>query len=299
MESNFFLGRIKALFPIGALAIVAVVAVTTAMTILGDTQSEATVAPSASGPSPTAAFSDAPSASPTESPSPLLTVPLPSAAPVVLTIYKAEHDPSRIWYVVWRYPRFQPGSTPLAAAMNQDILDEVNTRIASFEGGPAAVQQAAGKVNTLTGSFTVDMVSWDLVSLTLKWVDDTAPGNLATNIETLNYALDSGERLDLGQLFVDTQAALSIVSAQSGQQLTRSLGAGFDPTVVAAGITAVATNFSNWALTPAGLKITFSEYQVGTLAVGMPSVLIPWASLKSVMQPDGPAARLAGFPAHT
>jgi hypothetical protein len=301
MESNFLLRRIKALFPVAALAIVALVAVTTAMTILGDAQSDATPAPLASGLATATIATGSPSAvaSPSETPSPLMTVPLPATTPVILTIYKGEHDPNRIWFVVWRYPQFRAGSTPLATAMNQDILDEIQTRITAFEGGPAAVRQLPGKVNTLTGTFTVDMLSPDLVSLTLKWVDDTSPAHSATNIETLTYALNSGERLDFGQLFVDPQAALAILAQQSEAQLRRSLGADYDPVVVAHGSAAAGANYDNWALTTAGLKVTFAEYQVGTYADGMPAVLIPWSSLKSVMRPDGPAARLAGFPAHT
>jgi hypothetical protein len=219
--------------------------------------------------------------------------------PVVLTIYKGERDPHRIWYVVWRYPQLRESSTPLASLVNQDILDEVTTRITAFEVGPAAVEQLPGKTNSLTGSFTVDMLSFDLVSLTLRWVDDTSPAHPSTSIQTLTYALNSGQRLDFGQVFLDTPAALAILSEQSRQQLTRLLGADYDPSVVADGTAAVGTNFANWALTPAGLKVTFAEYQVGTYANGMPVVVVPWSSLRSVMRPDGPVARLAGFAAPT
>ena len=143
------------------------------------------------------------------------------------------------------------------------------------------------------------MLSPDLASLTLKWVDDTSPAHPSTTIETLNYALNSGQRIDFDQIFLDTQAAVAIISQQSKAQLRKSLGKDYNPTVVDDGAAAVADNFDNWALTPAGLKVTFAEFQVGAYTDGMPSVLIPWSSLKSVMRPDGPAARLAGFPTPT
>jgi|GEM_PF-1296699 hypothetical protein len=298
MEPSHFLGRIKGLFPIAALALVALVAVTTAMTILGNTQAGATFEPPSLPVVKPTASTTAPSgpALATETDTPVPTVPLPSTPPVVLTIYKGDRDPHRIWFVVWRYPQLRTGSTPLAGVVNQDIVDEVTTRIATFEEGPAVQQQLPGKTNNLTGTFTVDMVSWDLVSFTLKWVDDTAPGHPSISIETVNYALDSGQRLDFGQIFLDTQAAVAIISQQSQEQLRKSLGKRYDATLVAAGAGAVADNFDDWALTPAGLKVVFAEFQVGTAAVGMPSVSIPWASLKGVMQPNGPAARLAGLP---
>jgi hypothetical protein len=299
MESNAFLRRIKVLFPVASLVLVALVAVTIAMTTLGDTQSDATNPPSASpAASPTIA-SLAPSALASPTASPVATVSLPPTMPVILTIYKGDRDPGRIWFVVWRYPQFRVGTTPLASVMNQDIVDEVTTRIEAFEDGPAAVRQLPGKTNNLTGTFTVNMLSPDLASLTLKWVDDTSPAHPSTTIETLNYALNSGQRIDFDQIFLDTQAAVAIISQQSKAQLLKSLGKDYDAGVVDDGAAAVADNFDNWALTPAGLKVTFAEFQVGTYADGMPSVLIPWSSLKGVMQPNGPAARLAGFPTPT
>ena len=118
MESNFFVRRIKGLFPILALAVVAVVAVTTAMTVLGNTQADATPSPSGPPATPTIAPIGSPSELPTDSPTPLMSVPLPSSMPVILTVYHGERDPKRIWFVVWRYPQFRNGSTPLASVVN-------------------------------------------------------------------------------------------------------------------------------------------------------------------------------------
>ncbi len=296
MESNRFLRRIKLVFPLAALALVALVAVTTAMTILGDTQPNPTPAPSAGSSATPSRSSPVPApTSPPPTYTPVATVRLPSTPPVVLTIYKGDHDPNRLWFVVWRYPQLRADSTPLASVVNQDISDEVTTVIETFEEGPAAQRQAPGKTNNLTGSYVVDMVAPDLASFTLKWIDDTAPGHPVIHLETLTYALNSGQRIDFSQLFFDMDAAVAIISQQAQIQLSRSLGKHYDPAAVAFGAAAVIGNFPNWSLTTAGLKVTFDEYQVGTAAAGLPSVVIPWSLLKGVMQPNGPAARLAGF----
>jgi hypothetical protein len=296
VESNFLVRRLKALVPVAALVVVALVAVTTAMTILGDSAPDPTFIIPTLSPSPSATPLPTPYDPPTDTPTPLKTVPVPAKPPVVLTIYHGEHDPNRVWFVVWRYPELRPGSTPMAAAVNADILDEVQTRIEAWENGPAAVQQVPGKTNNLTGSFSVNMNANDLFSVTLKWVDDTSAAHSATSVETLTYALNSGERLDFGQVFADEQAALTIISSQARTQLSKSLGADYDPAAVEQGTAAVGANFNNWALTPSGLRIIFAEYQVGTYAAGMPTVLIPWSSLVTVVAPNGPAARLAGLP---
>jgi hypothetical protein len=280
-----------------ALGLLGLGSVTVAMVTLGSTEPDYTPAPAASvaastpptlEPSPT----DAPL--PSDAPSPVMTVTLPRTPPEVLTVVTQAHASDKVWSLVWRYPQVK--GTPLAATVNADIVDEVQTRIGSFEGGPAAVQQLPGKVNTLTGSFSANMVSPELLSLTLRWVDDTSPAHDATSISTMNYDLAGGQRISLLDLFTDQEGALTIISAESRTQLIKLLGSDYDPTVAEPGSAALPTNFANWALTPAGLRITFDEYQVGTFADGMPTVVIPWAKLQNVMIPVGAVARLAGFP---
>ena len=51
-----------------------------------------------------------------------------------------------------------------------------------------------------------------------------------------------------------------------------------------------ADNFDGWNLTDQDLVITFSEYQVAPYAMGMPHVSIPFASLRTLLDPAGPLA---------
>jgi hypothetical protein len=300
MESNFVMRRLKALLPVAAIAVLAVVAVTIAMTILGGDPTEPVVPPSVPATVPGGSQSGAPSATASATGySPGYTEPLPSTPPVVRTERRRERDPNGVWYVDFMYPQFQPGTTPLGYIVNQDIASEIDTRIVAFEGGPAAVREIPGKRNQLTGSYGIDILSPDLVSFTLRWVDDTAVDHPVTSVETLNYALNTGQRLDFGAIFADQPGAFAILSEQSRIKLRQLLGNAYDPTVVEGGTNPIGTNFTNWALTEAGLKITFPEFQVGNYATGTPFVVISWSDLKLVMRPDGPASRLAGFPAGT
>ena len=299
MESNFLMRRLKALLPVAGIAVVAVVAVTTAMTILGgDAPGAVVVPPSGAAPVPGGSPSGAPSASATGY-APGYTAPLPSTPPVLRTDRRRETDPNGVWYVDFMYPQFQPGTTPLGYIVNQDIASDVDARIVAFESGPAAVRQIPGKRNQLKGSYDIDMLSPDLASFTLVWVDDTAVDHPATTIETLTYALNTGQRLGFGDIFADQPGAFAILSEQSRIKLRQSLGNAYDPTVAEEGTSPIGTNFTNWALTEAGLKIVFPEFQVGDLSVGTPSVVVAWSDLKRVARPDGPASRLAGFPTGT
>jgi hypothetical protein len=300
MESNFVMRRLKALLPIAGIAVLAVVAVTVAMTVLGGDPTAPAGPSSVAATVPGASRSMAPSAAASAAAySPGHTEPLPSTPPVVRTDRRQERDPDGVWSVDFSYPQFQPDTTPLGYIVNQDIASEIDTRIVAFEGGPAAVRQAPGKRNQLTGSYGIDMLSPDLASFTLRWVDDTEVDYPATSVETLTYALDTGQRLDFGDIFADQPGAFALLSEQSRIKLRQLLGTAYDPTVAEVGTSPIGTNFTNWALTEAGLKITFPEFQVGDATVGTPFVVISWSDLKLVMRPDGPVSRLAGFPAGT
>ena len=197
------------------------------------------------------------------------------------------------------YPQLKVGSTPLAAVVNADALDEVLTRIDTFQNGPAAIRQLPGKLKTLTSAYRTDLLAPDLASFTDRWVDDTIPGSPDTYVSTFNYWLKTGQRVDIDSIFADLPGAMAILSAQSRVQLQRLLGTRYDPVADDAGTAPTAANFSSWALTEAGLKVTFADFQVGDASDGLPIVVIPWSVLAPVMQPVSPVARLAGFPVPT
>jgi hypothetical protein len=287
--------RAQAFFSVVALAIVGLAAVSIAMVTLGSTVADYTPTPGAAVSATPTEEPSTPLPLPTDAPAAVMTVPVPKNAPTITTVYAGSHDPHGVWSIAWRYPQLKAGTTTLASVVNADILDEVQTRMDAFMSGPAAVVQTPGKVNTLTGSYTVNMNSPDLLSLTLRWTDDTQPVSESVRIQTLNYALISGQRLSLNGLFSDQQAGMNVISAESRTQLQRILGGDYDPKLAEPGTTAVASNFNNWALTSVGLRVTFDEYQVGTYADGMPAVVIPWDMLAAVMDPNSPAGRLAGL----
>ena len=58
-------------------------------------------------------------------------------------------------------------------------------------------------------------------------------------------------------------------------------------------------NFTGWALTPFGLEVTFSDYQVGPYAIGTPTVRIRCSRLTPLARLGGPIALAeATRPAH-
>jgi len=101
----------------------------------------------------------------------------------------------------------------------------------------------------------------------------------------LNYDLDSGETLDLADLFLPETNYLEQLSAYTRSALTKRLT---NKSMIAAGTEPTADNFKNWNLKPLGVLITFEEYQVAPYVFGAQTVLVPYAALADIIDPDAP-----------
>ncbi len=236
-----------------------------------------------------------PFATDTSIPSPAPSASLPDTRPTIINSAISESDPNGIWTVYLGYPAFLAGTTPWADAIDADIGLEVRTRATQWEQGPASNRQVAGKVNVLSGRYTTELLTPALASFTLTWEDDASTATPATSVETINYDLGTGQRIAFDDLFADPDVALATISSAAQSQLLDQLKLNYDPVVVDEGTSPSRTNFINWAITPDGMKITFAEHQVARNVSGLPSVVVPWASLRSVMIQTGPVAKLAGL----
>ena len=207
----------------------------------------------------------------------------------------SESDPNGAWTVYMGYPSFLAGTTPWADAIDADIGSEIRTRVTQWEQGPASNRQASGKKNVLSGAFKTELLTPSLASFTLTWEDDASASLPATDVETLNYDLSTGQRIAFDDLFSDADVALIAISNAAESQLIDQLGDNYDQVVVAEGISPYRTNFIHWAITAAGIKITFAEHQVAKSLSSLPAIVVPWASLRSAMVQTGPVAILAGL----
>lgn len=99
---------------------------------------------------------------------------------------------------------------------------------------------------------------------------------------TLNYDLDNGTVLALADLFKPEAQFLEALSAYSVKVLTEKgmlmFPDGAEPTE---------DNYKNWTLTLDGLLITFDDYQVAPHVAGSQQVVIPYAELTDLINPDG------------
>jgi hypothetical protein len=248
------------------------------------------------------------SASPSPLPSPTLppiveptivvtaapTASLPPFGPTIIHSAVSASDPGGAWTVYIYYPSFEEGSTPWAPQINADLRAEFETTASQWEAGPAAYRAAGAKMNSLTSTFTTDLISPALAAFTMSWSDDSTPGEpVKLTVETLNFDLGTGQRIPFNSLFLDPDSALALISSESATLLQEQLGAAYEPGLAVDGTSPSTTNFRNWTLTPNGLKITFAEHQVSSQDT-TPSIVLPWSVLAPVMAPAGPIAALAG-----
>ena len=248
---------------------------------------------------PAPSFPVAPSALPlaTDSPfvTPAPTASLPAAKPVLIRSAVSQNDPEGNWSVYLEYPTFLAGTTPWADSIDSEMKDELQARAAQWEVGPAADRRQGAKMNRLTGSFTTELLTAALASFTLTWKDDTSTSPPALGVETVTYDLGTGQRLAFGDVFSDTTSALATISATARSLLQDQLGAGFDPAVAIDGTSPTPVNYSNWAVTKDGIRITFSQYQVTSRSDLQPTVIVPWDTIRPVMIQTGPVAAVAGL----
>lgn len=98
-----------------------------------------------------------------------------------------------------------------------------------------------------------------------------------------NYNLDTGEQLELNQLFNPDADYLAVLSNYTRGELEKRLS---DKEMVAEGTSPKPENFKNWSVKPNGLLITFDETQVAPYVEGAQTVLVPYSVLKPIIAKD-------------
>ncbi len=121
---------------------------------------------------------------------------------------------------------------------------------------------------------------------------------------TLVWDLEAGAELEPGDLFRAGSGWLDTLSQRAVEALQRELGEMSDDEWIRAGAGPELDNFSAWTVVPEGIRIVFDPYQVAAYAAGPRVVIVPWASLASVLDPDAPVAtpgsvRLPSDASHT
>jgi hypothetical protein len=180
---------------------------------------------------------------------------------------------------------------PAAATMNAAITAKVNAYINDFK---ALLSSGDGTASCqLTGRASVTLNSDGLIGISFNESSFTGGAHPATIAGSINFTVSNGATVSMGQLFTGTGAP-AVLSTQSRLLLTALLGpSGVDASFINPGTTPLMSSFDTaWAFRKEGLEVTFQQYEVAPGSEGTPTIVIPWASLKSVIDPSGPAGPL-------
>lgn len=178
-------------------------------------------------------------------------------------------------------------------AINDRTRAEVTAAVDEFVAGTREFggTAIAGQQSRAEGTYAVDRLDEGLFSFRLPvsryFAGAAHPGRV---LLTFTYDLGSGRRLALADLFAPGAPYLERLSELSRQLLLAQPGFDQLPGFVDPGTEPAAENFARFTLTGQDLVITFAEYQVAPYAMGMPHVSIPFASLRTLLDPAGPLA---------
>lgn len=186
-------------------------------------------------------------------------------------------------------PQLTGSDDPRVRAFNQRLADlvekEVDTWRQNFQQLPIT---PLSNGSSLEVPYSLVSQIGDLWSFKFdfSFYADTAahPGLYSI---TLNYDLEQGRELALGDLFLANSNYLETVSKYCIAELQKQP---YSQSFSLDGAAPTLENYRNWNITPDGLMITFDTYQVAPGASGPQVVLVPYDQLKAVMDPQGPLA---------
>jgi len=198
------------------------------------------------------------------------------------------------------YPQITGGSNPNFEKFNQVVRASVTKRVAGFrkdlepkEGEEPPPEGSMG--SNLGVSYQVMLAQDDLISVEFdieNYYQGAAHPNTFT--EVVNYDLKNGKELKLADLFKPGAKYLQALANYCIADLKKQAkDKGLTDEEIQNGAAPNAKNYRSWTITRKGLGINFDAYQVGPYAAGPQFVLVPYSSLKDLINAEGPVGQFA------
>ena len=199
-----------------------------------------------------------------------------------------------------RYPQLTGGSNPNFEKFNQVVRASVTKKVAGFrkdlepkEGEEPPPEGSMG--SDLGVSYQVMLAQDDLISVEFdieNYYQGAAHPNTFT--EVVNYDLKNGKPLKLADLFKPGAKYLQAIANYCIADLKKQAkDKGLLDEEIQNGAAPNAKNYQSWTITRKGLGINFDAYQVGPYAAGPQYVLVPYSSLKDLINAEGPVGQFA------
>jgi len=180
-----------------------------------------------------------------------------------------------------------PRVTAFNQRLNELVTKEVDTFRQSFLQNTAPIVTNGSFVEVTYTLTSQQADTWSFKFDVHFYSDGAAhPGSYSL---TLNHDLAGDRELALADLFLPNSNYLEAISSYCIAELSKQP---FFEGPFAEGAQPTPENYRNWNITPAGLLITFDEYQVAPYAAGPQQVTIPYNQLQTLIDPQGPLGTL-------
>jgi hypothetical protein len=201
-----------------------------------------------------------------------------------------------------QHPQLSGGNNPNFEKFNQVVRGFVTKEVAQFKKDVAPQEGEEPRPEGSMGSdlsigYEVALAQDDLISIQFdigSYFQGMAHPNSYT--EVVNYDLKNGKQLKLSDLFKPGSKYLQALATYAIAELkkqSKEKGDGLPDDAIEGGAGPSAKNYRSWKITRKGLGINFDPYQVGPYAAGAHFVLVPYANLKDLINPEGPIAQFA------
>ena len=200
------------------------------------------------------------------------------------------------------YPQVEGGDARFDK-FNKEIRAVVTKEVAAFKSGEKSREADMPELGAETGDsdlgigYDIRYATDDLISVELnqgEYSRGAAHPNSFTTV--FNYDLKNGKKLALADFFKPKSNYLSVISnycIKNLKEQSKKTDSMLDDEQIRTGAGPVLDNYKACAITKKGLWVTFNPYQVGPYAAGPQYVLVPYAVLKDLINPDGPIGSFA------
>lgn len=214
-----------------------------------------------------------------------------------------ESNKKLMYEIAVQYPQFEGGNNPNFEKFNQLVRGSVMKKVTGFKKDVAPEEGEEPRPEGSMGSdlsvgYTVLLAQDDVISVQFdigSYYMGAAHPNSYT--EVINYDLKNGKQLKLSDLFKPGAKYLQPIAnyciADLKKQRATEKGQALTDSEIDSGAAPVAKNYQSWTITKKGLGINFDAYQVGPYAAGPQFVMVPYAAVKDVINPEGPLAQFA------
>jgi len=226
--------------------------------------------------------------------------PISFTGDVEITAKQIKESNKKLMYeIAAQYPQITGGSNPNFEKFNQVARASVTNKVATFKkdvtptAGDEEPRPEGSMGSDLTVSYNVALAQDDLMSVEFKvgsYYQGAAHPNSFTDV--LNYDLKNGKQLKLSDLFKPGAKYIQAIATYCIADLKKQANEkGLTNEEIERGAAASPKNYNSWTITKRGIGINFDSYQVGPYAAGPQFVLVPYSTLKDLINPEGPIAQ--------